>query len=79
MTTKLQLMLQAIQYNIYDRTRHVEVDRNFIKEKLDVKINKISFVQSEDQFTDVLIKTFNSRIFYSSLSKLGMEDIYAPT
>jgi hypothetical protein len=33
----------------HDRTKHVEVDKHFIKEKLEEKIIEISFVKSEDQ------------------------------
>ncbi|CAL2255838.1 unnamed protein product [Prunus armeniaca] len=63
----------------HDRTKHVEVDKNFIKEKLEVKIIKVSFVKSEDQLADVLTKAVTCRVFHSSLSKLGIDDIYAPT
>ena len=63
----------------HDRTKHVEVDRHFIKEKLEAKIIKVSFVKSEDQLADVLTKAVTGRVFHSSLSKLGIDDIYAPT
>ncbi|CAL2254340.1 unnamed protein product [Prunus armeniaca] len=63
----------------HDRTKHVEVDRHFTKEKLEVKIIKVSFVKSEDQLADVLTKAVTGRVFHSSLSKLGIDDIYAPT
>ena len=63
----------------HDRTKHVEVDRHFIKEKLEAKIIEVPFVKSEDQLADVLTKAVKGRIFHSSLSKLGMEDIYVPT
>ena len=63
----------------HDRTKHVEVDRHFIKEKLEAKIIKVSFVKSEDQLADVLTKTVTGRVFHNLLSKLGIDDIYAPT
>ncbi|KAM0986195.1 hypothetical protein ACFX14_013409 [Malus domestica] len=62
-----------------DRTKHVEVDRHFIKEKLEAKIIEVSFVKSKDQFADVLTKAVTGRVFHSSLSKLGIDDTYAPT
>ncbi|KAB2601926.1 feruloyl CoA ortho-hydroxylase 1-like [Pyrus ussuriensis x Pyrus communis] len=40
----------------HDRTKHVEIDRHFIKEKLDAVIINFSFVGSQDQLTDVLTK-----------------------
>ncbi|KAB2617626.1 hypothetical protein D8674_013495 [Pyrus ussuriensis x Pyrus communis] len=63
----------------HDRTKHVEVDRHFIKEKLERKIVSIPFVSSDEQLADVLTHAVCSREFDDSLVKLGMCDIYAPT
>ncbi|KAB2602711.1 hypothetical protein D8674_003716 [Pyrus ussuriensis x Pyrus communis] len=63
----------------HDRTKHVEVDRHFIKEKLDGNIIQFSFVKSKDQLADILTKVVASQAFYNFLVKLGMNDIYAPT
>ena len=54
-----------ISHNLvqHDCTKHVEVDRNFIKQNLEKKI----------------IKVVSTRNFYNSLDKLGIRDIYAPT
>ena len=56
-----------------------EVDRHFIKEKLEKKIVSIPFVNSEDQLAYVLTHAMCSRAFDDSLIKLGKCDIYAPT
>ena len=63
----------------HDRTKHVEIDRHFIKEKLEAGIIIFPFVKSEDQLADVLTKAVASRVFIDSLVKLGMCDIHAPT
>ncbi|CAL9014363.1 unnamed protein product, partial [Prunus brigantina] len=63
----------------HDRTKHVEVDRNFIKEKLDAEIVSFPFIRSEYQLADVLTKTVSTSIFLNSLDKLGMRDVFAPT
>ncbi|KAK2988104.1 hypothetical protein RJ640_023853 [Escallonia rubra] len=63
----------------HDRTKHVEIDRFFIKEKLDEKIVELPHIRSEDQLADILTKAVSSRVFSKFLSKLGMWDIYAPT
>ncbi|RVX12822.1 Retrovirus-related Pol polyprotein from transposon RE1 [Vitis vinifera] len=63
----------------HDRTKHVEVDRFFIKEKLDDKIVELPKIQSEDQLADILTKVVSSQVFSKFLDKLGMCDIYAPT
>ena len=63
----------------HDRTKHVKVDRHFIKQNLEEKVIWFPFVKSEDQLADVLTKAVSSRNFYISLDKLGIRDIYAPT
>ena len=63
----------------HDRTKHVEVDRHFIKEKLDEKIIQFLFVQSGDQLVDILTKAVSGMVFHDIIDKLGMIDIYAPT
>ncbi|KAH9718244.1 hypothetical protein KPL71_022143 [Citrus sinensis] len=60
----------------HDRTKHVEVDRFFIKEKLDEKIFELPKIRSEDQLPDILTKAISSRAFTKFLDKLGMQDIY---
>ena len=40
----------------HDRTKHVEIDRFFIKEKLDTGIIKIEHVSSGQQIADCLTK-----------------------
>ncbi|CAL2270583.1 unnamed protein product [Prunus armeniaca] len=62
----------------HDRTKHVEVDQHFIKEKLDDGI-AFPFMNSEYQLADVLTKAVATTIFLNSLDKLGMRDIFAPT
>ena len=63
----------------HDHTKHVEVDRFFIKEKLDDKIVELPKIRSEDQLADILTKAVSSQVFLKFLDKLGMYDIYAPT
>ena len=62
----------------HDRTKHVEVDRFFIKEKLDDKILELPKIRLEDQVADILTKAaVSSWVFSKFLDKLGMCDIYA--
>uniref|UniRef100_A0A2N9EG31 Integrase catalytic domain-containing protein n=1 Tax=Fagus sylvatica TaxID=28930 RepID=A0A2N9EG31_FAGSY len=63
----------------HDRTKHVEVDRHFIKEKLEEKLIEVPHVRSQDQLADVLTKAVSNQAFNGCLDKLGMSDIYAPT
>ncbi|PRQ60468.1 putative RNA-directed DNA polymerase [Rosa chinensis] len=63
----------------HDRTKHVEVDRHFIKEKLESETINMPHVRTEDQLADILTKAVSGKVFHSSLDKLGMRDIYSPT
>jgi hypothetical protein len=60
----------------HDRTKYIEIDRHFIKEKLDAKIISIPFVRSSGQLADVLTKPVSYKIFNDSIERLGMTDIY---
>ena len=63
----------------HNRTKHVEVDNFFIKEKLEEKVVYIPHVRSEDQLTDILTKAVTRNIFTKLINKLGMFDICVPT
>ncbi|GJU66384.1 hypothetical protein Tco_1252643 [Tanacetum coccineum] len=49
----IQILENPVQH---DKTKHVEIDRHFIKEKLEAGIIKLPFVKSEDQLADILTK-----------------------
>ena len=63
----------------HDRTKHVEIDRFFIKEKLDAGIIKIEYVSSGQQIADCLTKGLGTRECSSACDKMGMIDIYHPS
>ena len=62
----------------HDRTKHIEVDRHFIKEKLDSGLICTPYVSSQDNLADILTKGLNSNNFEKIVSKLGMENTYSP-
>ncbi|CAL5390796.1 unnamed protein product [Camellia sinensis] len=63
----------------HDRTKHIEIDRHFIKEKLNKGVICMPFVKSEDQLADVFTKGLSSKVFHHICCKLGMRNIFAPT
>ncbi|RVX02702.1 Retrovirus-related Pol polyprotein from transposon RE1 [Vitis vinifera] len=73
--SRMSSLVQVQKQNL----EHVEVDRFFIKEKLDDKIVELPKIQSEDQLADILTKVVSSQVFSKFLDKLGMCDIFAPT
>ena len=62
----------------YDRTKHVEIDMHFIREKLRDGRICTPFVKTGDQLADILTKGIFSKPFYYILSKLDIRDIFTP-
>ncbi|KAA0037323.1 Beta-galactosidase [Cucumis melo var. makuwa] len=62
----------------HDRTKHVDIDRNFIKERLDSGSKCISYIPSSRQVADFLSKGLLRPNFDFCVSKLGLIDIYVP-
>ena len=63
----------------HDRTKHIDIDWHFIKEKLDAGIICLPFVTSSQQTAYILTKILARPTFEHLIDKLGMIDIYAPT
>jgi hypothetical protein len=63
----------------HDRTKHVEIDRFFIKEKLDAGIISLTHVSSGQQFADCLTKGLGTKDCNLACDKMGMIDIYHPS
>ena len=61
-----------------DRTKHVEVDPHFIKEKLDSGLICTPFVSTGNQLADALTKGLSSNVFQKITGKLAMDDIHSP-
>ena len=62
----------------HDRTKHVEMDRHFIKEKLDSGLICTPFIPIGGQVADVLTKELSGSAFQMIIEKLGMNDIHSP-
>ena len=63
----------------HDRTKHIEVDRHFIKGKFENGLIYTLYVTTQGQLADVLTKGLNNIVFQNIISKLGMENTYSPT
>lgn len=62
----------------HDRTKHVEIDRHFIKEKIDNNIINLEYTPSQLQRADILTKALLKPTYENLRSNLGMIDIYHP-
>jgi hypothetical protein len=63
----------------HDRTKHIEIDRFFIKEKLHAEIIKINYVSTGEQIVVCLTKGLAAKECDQACDKMGMIDIYHPS
>ena len=63
----------------HDRTKHIEIDRHFIKEKMEAGIICTPYITTKEQTADILTKGLFRPVFEFFVTKLGMYDMYAPT
>ena len=58
----------------HDKTKHLEVDRHSIKEKIEDNSIELPFVKSEDQLADIFTKAVIGKTFTRVLNKLSIGD-----
>ena len=63
---------------LHDRTKHVEIDKHFIKEKLEEGLICMPYMPTTEQVADVLTKGLPTRMYDKLIGKLGMKDIFKP-
>ena len=71
----IMLVLDSV---LHERSKHIEVDIHFIREKVRSGIIISSFVPSSEQIADVFTKPIGPCLLQSSIVKLGLIDIFAP-
>lgn len=60
----------------HDKSKHIEIDRHFIREKIEDNVICITHVASKNQTADIFTKPLAVTIFYELLSKLGCINPY---
>ena len=63
----------------HERTRHIEMDCHFIRDKIQDGSIITKFITSADQLADVFTKLLGKEIFSTMIRKLGVLDIHSPT
>lgn len=72
----ISISLTPVQH---DRTKHVEVGRHFIKEKVDEGTICMTYVPTKEQTADILTKGLSRQDFDALVCKLDMINNYDPT
>lgn len=72
----ISISLNPVQH---DRTKHVEVDRHFIKEKVEEGTICMTYVPTKEQIADIFTKGLHRKNFEDFIGKLDMINIYDPT
>jgi len=63
----------------HERTRHIEMDCHFIRDKIQDGSITTEFVTSAEQLVDVFTKPLGKESFSTMIRKLGVLDIHSPT
>ena len=62
-TTTIEIANNPIQHN---QTKHIELDRNYIKDNIDSGIIRVPFIKSVNQLADMMTHVVTSGPFYAS-------------
>lgn len=60
----------------HDRTKHIEIDRHFLSEKIEDHTISMNYVSSREQAADILTKSLPRQPFIENRSKLDLINIY---
>ena len=61
----------------HDRTKHIEIDYHFIRDKVSMKVISTPRVSSSNQLVDIFTKSIIGVSYACLGSKLGMFDLYS--
>ena len=63
----------------HERTKHIEIDYHFIRDKVNQGSIRLLPIRSSYQLTDLFTKALPSSTLFSLLSKMAIKNIYSPS
>ncbi|KAI3730193.1 hypothetical protein L6452_18870 [Arctium lappa] len=63
----------------HERTKHVEMDCYFVRERVESKEIVPMQIDSKTQVADIFTKSLGAQTFHDFLGKLGVINLHAPT
>ena len=63
----------------HERTKLIEIDCHFVREKIQLGLISTGYVKTEEQLGDIFTKAISGDRVSYLCNKLGMINIYAPT
>ncbi|XP_055804313.1 secreted RxLR effector protein 161-like [Solanum dulcamara] len=62
----------------HDRTKYIDIDCHFVREKINQGILKIEFTHNKDQLADLLSKSLGKAQHHLLLNELGVMNLFKP-